>query len=60
VYEIDGRRVATLVAGDRQPGQYHVKWDGRNSDGQALPQGMYYARLTTPDGRFTRTLVLTR
>lgn len=60
VYGIDGRRVAILVAEIREPGQYHVKWDGRDSGGQALRPGVYYARLMTPEGRFTRTLVLTR
>jgi hypothetical protein len=58
VYGIDGRKVATLVAESREPGQYQVNWDGRDGTGQAVRPGMYYARLTTPEGRFTRTLVL--
>ena len=60
VYGIDGRKVAMLVAESREAGQYQVNWDGRDSGGQALRPGMYYARLTTPEGRFTRTLVLMR
>jgi flagellar hook assembly protein FlgD len=50
--------VATLVAERREAGQYQVNWDGRDSGGQAVRAGMYYARLVTPEGRFTRTLVL--
>jgi hypothetical protein len=58
VYGVDGRKVATLVKGAREAGQYRLTWDGRDGTGQAVRPGMYYARLTTPEGRFTRTLVL--
>jgi hypothetical protein len=57
---IDGRKVATLVNEAREPGQYQVNWDGRDGTGQPVRPGMYYARLVTPEGRFTRTLVLMR
>jgi len=60
VYGVDGRKVATLVAESREPGQYQVSWDGRDGTGQVVRPGMYYARLVTPQGRFTRTLVLMR
>ena len=53
VYGVDGRKVATLASGVQEAGQYRLSWDGAG----ARP-GMYYARLTTPEGRFTRTLVL--
>ena len=58
VYGIDGRRVATLVQGSREVGEYRQVWDGRDRSGQAVRPGMYYARLVTPQGRFTRRLVL--
>jgi len=55
VYGVDGRKVATLASGVQAAGSYRLSWDGAG----ARP-GLYYARLTTPEGRFTRTLVLTR
>jgi hypothetical protein len=58
VYGVDGRRIATLVQETREPGQYRLTWDGRDAGGQPVRSGLYYARLTTPQGRFTRTLVL--
>ncbi|HTZ50414.1 MAG TPA: FlgD immunoglobulin-like domain containing protein, partial [Spirochaetia bacterium] len=58
VFGVDGRKVTTLATGRREAGQYLVSWDGRDGNGQAVRPGMYYARLTTPQGRFTRTLVL--
>ena len=55
VYGVDGRKVATLASGVQEAGSYRLTWDGAG----ARP-GLYYARLTTPEGRFTRTLVLTK
>jgi hypothetical protein len=58
VYGIDGRKVATLLRENREPGQYRVVWEGRDGNGQPVRPGMYYARLVTPQGRFTRSVVL--
>jgi hypothetical protein len=58
VYGVDGRRIVTLVQETRAAGQYRLTWDGRDAGGQAVRPGMYYARLVTSEGRFTRTLVL--
>jgi len=55
VYGVDGRQVAVLASGVQAAGSYRLTWDGAG----ARP-GLYYARLTTPEGRFTRTLVLTK
>ncbi len=55
VYGVDGRKVAVLASGVQEAGSYRLTWDGAG----ARP-GLYYARLTTPEGRFTRSLVLTK
>jgi hypothetical protein len=55
VYGVDGRKVAVLASGVQEAGSYRLTWDG----GNARP-GLYYARLTTPQGKFTRTLVLVK
>ncbi|MFI5370519.1 MAG: DUF4082 domain-containing protein [Candidatus Eisenbacteria bacterium] len=60
LFSVDGRRVATLVHDERAAGVYHVPWDGRSTTGGRVPQGLYYARLVTPQGRFTRTLIVLR
>jgi Divergent InlB B-repeat domain len=56
LYSVDGRRVRELVNGIREPGDYDVVWDGRDDKGSAAMAGVYYARLVTPQGRFTRTV----
>ena len=50
LYDLQGRRVRNLVDRELPVGATVVLWDGRNSDGWALPRGMYFARLVTPAG----------
>ena len=60
IYSVDGRRVRTLVSEVREPGEYRLSWDGRDDAGHAMSAGVYYARLVTAHGRFTRTLAYLR
>jgi hypothetical protein len=57
IFSVDGRRVRTLSREAMEAGTYRPVWTGTNDRGQTVSPGMYYARLITPDGRFTRTLV---
>ncbi|MCK4415019.1 MAG: hypothetical protein KAY32_15915 [Candidatus Eisenbacteria sp.] len=45
VFDICGRRVATLFHGSRQAGQYRTIWDGKDDTGQAVPAGVYFCHL---------------
>ena len=60
VYSVDGRRVRDLVRDTREPGVYRLSWDGRDNSGQVARAGLYFVRLQTQQGRFTRTLVLVK
>jgi hypothetical protein len=51
VYDILGRRVATLLSGEQTAGYHLVEWDGQNSKSQAVASGMYLIRMTSE--RFT-------
>ena len=57
IYSVDGRRVRSLVNGVREPGEYHVRWDGRSGDGRPVGAGVYYVRLSTAQGEFRHTVV---
>jgi hypothetical protein len=48
VYDLQGREVARLTDGYRQPGYHETTWDGRAASGRPLPSGIYIARLVTP------------
>ena len=54
VYAVDGRCVRTLARGEREPGEYTLAWDGRDERGEPVAAGVYYVRLVTAHGRFTR------
>jgi len=58
VYDVSGRRVATLAEGPREAGVHTVEWNGRDSRGRAVASGVYFYRLETPRGALTRKMVL--
>jgi len=45
VFDVSGRRIATLAAGHRAAGRHEAVWQGRDDDGRAVPSGVYLARL---------------
>jgi hypothetical protein len=57
LYAVDGRCVRTLARGVREPGEYTLAWDGRDARGEPVAAGVYYARMVTAHGRFTRMMI---
>ena len=51
IYNLLGKEVATLVDEARDPGEYVVRWDGRNSAGTVVSSGVYFCRIQA--GPFT-------
>jgi hypothetical protein len=47
VYDLAGRRVATLISGTLPAGSHGATWDGRDDAGRAQPSGVYVYRLRT-------------
>ncbi len=58
VYNVNGRRVRTLVEGTADPGRHTVVWNGRNDDGEPIASGIYFVRLTAESRSSTRKVVL--
>jgi flagellar hook assembly protein FlgD len=58
VYDLLGQRVAQLVGGRRDAGDYAVTWDGRDDRGRAVASGVYLYRLEAGDKQVTRRLAL--
>ena len=50
IFDVAGRRVATLVAGHQEAGRHSVTWNGTDDSGRALSSGVYFARLETAGG----------
>jgi hypothetical protein len=45
VYDVLGRRIATLAEGFRPAGRHTVQWDGRSTDGARAWPGVYFVRV---------------
>jgi hypothetical protein len=60
VYNVMGRKVATLVDAPVEAGQHEVRWNGRSADGSAVASGVYLLRLEAGDRVATRRLTVVR
>lgn len=59
IYNILGQEVIKLVDEVKQPGIYHIRWDGNNRYGEQLGSGIYFCKMIA--GKFVqvrRMLVL--
>jgi hypothetical protein len=58
VYDVTGRRVATVLDGALEAGTHNIAWDGRGDDGTRLRSGIYLYELSLGGQRAARRLVL--
>lgn len=47
VYSVDGQRIKTLVATERQAGYHNAVWSGADEAGRSVSRGIYYLRMKT-------------
>jgi hypothetical protein len=59
VYDVAGRRVATLVNGIKQSGRHQLGWDGR-AGGRLLPSGVYFCKMKVGSAERSLRIVLVR
>ena len=45
IYNITGKEIITLAEGHQPAGTYQLIWDGKDSNGQPVPSGVYFYRL---------------
>ncbi|MFH1681573.1 MAG: right-handed parallel beta-helix repeat-containing protein [Candidatus Eisenbacteria bacterium] len=60
VYDLAGRRVRLLRAGDLPAGRHQAEWDGRDDSGRPVSSGVYFYRLEEESRTRSGRLVLTR
>jgi len=58
IYDINGRKIRTLVNDVVASGYHQVKWDGRNSHGQHMAAGMYFYTLTSSSRIYSKKMIL--
>jgi hypothetical protein len=57
VYDRAGRKVTSLFSGLAQPGVRTAAWDGRDSQGRRVGQGVYFWRLESETATITRKAI---
>ncbi len=60
IFDIQGRRVRSLLRGRRDAGDHRLEWDGRNDEGGELASGVYLAQLKTREDERRIKLALIR
>ena len=50
IFDILGRKIATVFSGRADEGETVIGWDGRSAYGDDMPSGVYYYRLRTAGG----------
>ena len=60
VYDLLGKKVATLVKGWHTPGEYQTNWNGNNDSGKILTGGFHYYRLISEEAMLTRKMIINR
>lgn len=58
VYDARGELVRTLWSGPQAAGEYSMRWDGRDDQGQAVASGAYYYQLEADGHRGSKRMVL--
>jgi agmatine/peptidylarginine deiminase len=60
VIDVRGHLIRELVSGVYPAGDHDIQWDGRDSNGRAVPSGVYFYRLRTAGLEYTRAATLVK
>jgi hypothetical protein len=58
VFDASGRLVRTLESGTRKPGRHTATWDGTDTRGRRVANGVYFYRLDVPEFRSVKKAAL--
>jgi hypothetical protein len=60
IFDVNGRKVRTLVSGIKTQGAYKAVWNGKNERGTSVASGVYFYRLTAGDFTQIKKMILLR
>ncbi len=61
IFDINGKEVNTLVNTNQLPGEYNIRWNGKDAFGNTAPSGAYFYNLTAGDNfSETKRMVLVK
>ena len=61
IYDLSGRMVTSLASGELEAGMHSLFWNATAESGNAVPNGIYFMKLTVPSaGTVTRSFLVLR
>jgi hypothetical protein len=60
IYDLLGRKIATLINGNLSAGNHVFTWDGRSGDGEAMATGVFFYRLRSSNFDETKKMLLVK
>ncbi len=60
VFDVAGRKIASLVDEPQGPGEHRVVWDGRDGNGVPLTSGIYFYRIAMGESVLGKKIILVR
>ena len=60
IYNSLGEKIITLADGLASTGAHSYLWQGRNSNNDQVPSGIYFYRLSYDDGSIVKKMTLLR
>lgn len=61
IYDLSGRIVTSLKTGELETGTHSLYWNGTAGNGNAVPSGIYFMKLTAPSaGTVTRSFLVVK
>lgn len=60
IYDVQGRKIRTIINETHEPGIYEQVWDRKDNQGTKVTNGIYFYRLETNDESAVNKIVLVR
>ncbi len=60
IYDMMGRKITTVVSGERRAGKHIIQWEGTDRTGNEMPTGVYFYRITNVETgeSITKSMIL--
>lgn len=60
IYDLQGRRIATLADGEQPAGRHVLTWSGKDASGEKVAAGVYFVRMESAAAQETKKITLLR
>ena len=58
IFDVTGRRIATLIDGEKDKGHHQIEWNAQDASERRVPSGAYFVQLEANGERRTQKVIL--